>query len=89
MSSLFVFMTTDKTSVIKVRDAGLSQFPPLAFKVEILTPKGFSVIVQVFNGSNTEVKNVVAVPLVTFMNNPLVRCDKAVDHMGAMTDTSL
>ena len=87
--SLFVFMTTDKSSVIKVRDAGLCQFPPLAFKVEVLTPKGYVVIVQVFNGNKTDVTNVTPVTLVEFMNNPLVRCDKPADYLGHLSDTQL
>lgn len=87
--SLFVFMTADKSSVIKVRDAGLCQFPPLVFKVEVLTPKGYAVIVQVFNGNKTDVKNVTPVALVEFMNNPLVRCDKSVDCLGHLSDAQL
>ena len=79
MSNLFVFMTPDKTSVIKVPDNSLNLFPALAFKIEVLTPKGFSVIVQVFAGNVALSNNVAAVPLVQFMNDPLVRCEKAVD----------
>lgn len=80
MCNLFVFMTTDKSGLIKVPDNVLCDFPPLVGKVEIKTNKGFDVIVQIFAGGVNPLgfSGVAAVPLLDFFNLPLVKCEKSI-----------
>lgn len=79
MCNLFVFMTTDRSGLIKVPDNVLCDFPPLVAKVEVKTARGFDVIVQVFAGSMSNgFSGITGVPLIDFFNLPLVKCEKSI-----------